>query len=273
VVKRSEESKARIHIPLGNIPVAEVTIAVAMFVGLWLAVLTASCFSASEADAQEMMFHRAYSVIENATAPPKLVLIANTKDGHYTTKLLAENSSSSPAAFDLRQAGCLTLPFGNVPANGAGAADTAGRFCSEFLLADPGALEITSIIHFNDGRAESSFVVPPIGAVTFERPSNFIGPVINDGDMNAYLAFITSERSAVTLTFYDGSRQQIGADATDVPAGVSLYKVPLKFPVGYISIALGFTQFGLYPSKAPLYGFVSNATERNGNSIIYSFGD
>jgi hypothetical protein len=272
VVKLSEESKARIHIPLGNIPVAEITVAVSMFVGMWLAVLTATCFSASEADAQEMMFHRAYQIIEEVTAPPKLVLIANTKDGHYATKLLAENSSSSPASFDLHQAGCLTLPFGNVPANGAGAADTAGKFCSDFVLSDPGALEVRSVIHFNDGRGESSLVVPPIGAVTFERPSNFIGPVINDGEMNAYLAFIASERSAVTLTFYDGSRKQIGIDATDVPAGVSLYKVPLKFPVGYISIALGFTQFGLYPSKAPLYGFVSNATERNGNSIIYPMG-
>lgn len=210
----------------------------------------------------------AMSIAVPADAQTKKVIIAN--DGHYTTRVLASNTSDTSAAWSLTEAGCFAYGPQTIVPGGAAIRDTVGQFCSPYPLADTTVATVKSIIHFSDGKSESSFVVPPVGAITVST-SVMLGPAINDDAIGSWLTFNASERSAVTVTIYDGSRNQIAVETADVPKGVSQFRPATKFAVGFIRVELGYKAFGITPSTAPLYGFLSVASPTNSNSIVYPF--
>jgi len=205
-------------------------------------------------------------------AEPKKLVVANSAT--ISTTILASNPSGDPASLALAEQGCLPLPAKTVAPYSAIALKTAGMLCSEIALVDaPATLDAKSIVSFKYSGGRSSSVVGPFGAVTIER-SSLVGPVINSGEQLAAITVFASEHTAITVAAYADSKRAniIAVEEFDIPKGVSQV-VPKANFVGWLDITLGYARFGLTPSKAPLYGFVSNATPDNGNAIVYPFGE
>ncbi len=216
-----------------------------------------------------------------AADPPKVLIVAN--DGGYSTRLFVVNNSDSAASFTYKEMAptptCYNVTVAEPLAPHHGAVYTSDKVCDAMaLIAAPLSLDVRSIISFDNGKNQSSFVVGPLSAVTIDKPS-VVRSVISDEKMQAYITGFATEHTALTVEVFDGdpafgAQPRAGDPETIEVSNAGPFQYRLKAQgVVYLRVSLGYKQLGLMPSRAPVYGFVSNATPHNGNSIISLFGE
>lgn len=206
---------------------------------------------------------------------PKVLFIGNS--GGYSTRIVATNNSDSATSFTFKEiaptATCFNVTESEPLAPHRAAVYGSNLVCDGIaLISAPSNLDVKAIIDFKN---QSSFVVPPIGAVTVDAPV-VVGPVISDDEMSAYITGFAKEHTALTVEVFDTDPafggQPRGGDPEAFEASAGAFQYQLKAQgVVWLRVSLGYKQLGIVPSKAPVYGFLSNATSDNRNSIIFGF--
>lgn len=208
---------------------------------------------------------------------PRALFDANS--GAYKTRLFAVNSSANAASFTFNEiaptSNCYNVTLSNPIAPHRAAVYQGDEVCDGVaLIIAPSDLSVRSLISFDNGTDQSSFVVPAVGAVTITAPV-VVGPVISDDQMSAYVTGFATEKTALSVEVFGGdpafgAQPRGDVETIEANAGAFQYKVKAQ-GVLWMRLTLGFIQFGLTPSTKPVYGFVSNATARNSNSIVIPF--
>jgi len=211
----------------------------------------------------------------NDSLPLKAVS-AQTVDHHWRTSamLTALPGATSTVQVHLQNEGgaCPTPPIPLVPNGAAYVRDVAYTyFCGggEFQLFPlPAGADIATVLSFDDGKTQSSFTLPPIGAITNTTPQR-CGPIVNDGEEGTWITVFPSRETPMTAEVYDGAGKFVARELFDVKPPVSQYGLVTPLRVGFVLVKIGWPGFDLYP---PVYGFVNSGTPRGGNFRVFPFG-
>lgn len=259
----------RIHIPIGR-RVGAITMTIAIIAALWLTALAAMCFDPQQANALDFSYHAA----ELAVAPPLKLVSGQTKDHHWRTSLFltALPNASAPAKVHVQnEGGACPSPDVTLAPNGAAIIrDLAlSHFCGvkEFeLFPVPSGADSSTVLSFDDGKTQSSFELPPIGAIT---SSQRFGPIVSDDYEGTWINTFPTKITPLSVEVYDGSGKRIGTELYEAQPPVDQYRLKTAVPVGFIVI----TGWPGFPLTSSLYGFVNRGTPRGGNLRAFPFGN
>jgi hypothetical protein len=238
----------RIHIPVGLFLLAFATAAIA----------------------QDFNHHAA----ELAVAPPLKLVSAQTKDHHWRTSLFLTPlpNASAPAKIHVDEGGgACPSPEVTIAPNGAAILRDVAltQFCGAQdiqLFPPPAGADSFTVLSFDDGKTQSSFDLPPIGAIT---SSQRFGPIVSDDYEGTWINTFPTKPTPLSVEVYDGSGKKIATELYEANPPVDQYRLKTNVSIGFVVI----TGWPGFPLTAPLYGFANSGTPRGGNLRAFPFGE
>lgn len=198
------------------------------------------------------------------------------KGAGWSTSFLAQSNSDDDVEVtiaDIIGAGWgVTL---DLPAGGAVIARNVGEsFANEsvaFLAPSPDAIDVVSLLSFNDGITRASFALPPIGSVTQAVSAN-VGPLVSDSEEIATITTFSESDVPLYVMLTDGSTGDRTVESFTSGVGVSQYRIQSQ-GVYLATVHVGYYGFGCHSrcEGAEVYGFASTGSPDGGSFRSFSF--
>lgn len=209
-------------------------------------------------------------------APPPLKLVV-AKTAEYTTAAIATAKIGATEAASAIVTDCVGggWPVTIEPNIGAAYTENLSYYlCNKngFSLIDaPANVDVLTSVRYRNGVERSSFTIPPIGAVAAAHPI-VVGPLVNVGDIHAFITTFASESTPLSITIY-------GGDYLFVPLVETFWASPpvSQYAIGasgvfFVKVEIPTCSIGPCAIYAPVYGFGSHGDLQGGTFTAFPFG-